>query len=349
MSVTYKAELLPQGDFFFGGEYTFAKDDTRKEASRYSARSTRYPQQSAVAGMLRKTLLIQNGNMTLHIKGEWVDSKGGRQGNDPNYKEALRIAGGKPFSYEEENDFGIIEEISPVFLTHNGIAYTTEAFDADLEPTLLNGVTMNLGSQNKQALNFQGYDPKKHTTSRLKGSDGSHLDEDELFQKVESVGIKKAYTKEEQDDSYFQKTSYKLKGESSFSFFVTLAEELSWSEAFVTLGADQSAFLLRLTKTDESFDKLFSSLFEPKKLDRVVLHSETLMDKDAYDDALFVFGKRESHRQLVDKKGKKSKRYYLLERGSVIYTDDLEALGAKLGQPHLQKAGLNHFTPLKGC
>lgn len=348
MSYKYKVELIPQSDFFFGGEYTFAKDDTcTKESSRYSAASTYFPQQSALLGMIRKTLLIQNGNLTMHIKGEWVDSKGGRNGNDKNYHEAARVAGGKPFSYEKENDFGIIEEISPLFLTHNRTAYTVNAKDANYEPQQFN-VLMSLNGKRQNALMFDGYDPKIYIQESFIGEDSSTLELDDIFQKVQSVGIKKTQNREDQDDSFFQKTSYKLKGKSSFTFFLTLSEQLSWSDAFVTLGADQSAFILKLTETKESFETTFSHLFTKKSLDRVVLHSETLLSKEAYDNALFVFGKRESYRQLKNIQGKKSKRYYLLQRGSVIYTENLDATVAALGQKHLQKAGINHFTPIKG-
>ncbi len=347
MSYRYRVELIPQSDFFFGGEQTFAKDDTRKESSRYSATSTYFPQQSAVLGMLRKTLLIQNGNMTMHIKGEWVDSRGGKGGNDRNYHEATRIAGEKAFSYESDNDFGIIEAISPLFITHNSIAYTINAQDAAYDAKRINA-TMHLGNRRQKAIYFEGYDPKKETAERLIGEDNSQLGLDALFQKVQSVGIKKTQNREEQEDSFFQKTSFKLKEKSSFTFFLTLSEKLSWSDAFVTLGADQSAFILKLSQTEESFEKTFSHLFTQKELDRVVLHSETLLTQEAYNDALFVFAKRESYRQLKNRQGKKSKRYYLLQRGSVIYTEDLDATVAALSQNHLQKAGLNHFTPIKG-
>ena len=347
MSYKYKVELIPQSDFFFGGEYTFAKDDTRKETSRYNATSTYFPQQSAILGMLRKTLLIQNGNLTMHIKGEWIDSKGGKNGNDKNYYQATKIAGERPFSYESENNFGIIEEVSPLFLTYNNTAYTVNAKDADYEIKRISA-TMNVGSKVENALMFEGYDPKKFTEDTLIGENNSQLAFNEIFEKVQSVGIKKTQNREEQDDSYFQKTSYKLKEKSSFSFFLTLSEEVSWQNAFVTLGADQSTFILKLSQTEQTFEKTFAHLFAKKALDRVVVHSETLLSEKAYTDALFIFGKRESYRQLTNTQGKKSKRYYLLQRGSVIYTKNLNATVAVLSQKHLQKAGINYFTPIQG-
>lgn len=348
MSYRYKVELIPQNDFFFGGEYTFAKDDTRiKESPRYSVTSTYFPQQSAILGMMRKTLLIQNGNLSMHIKGEWVDSKGAKNGHDKNFSEATRVAGNKPFSYENENDFGIIEEISPLFLTHNNSAYIVNAKDANYEVKQLN-VSMNLGDKRQNALIFEGYNPKKHTKESFISQNNASLAFEDVFQKVQSVGIKKTQNHEEQNDSFFQKTSYKLKGKSSFSFFLTLSEKLSWSNAFVTLGADQSAFILKLSLTEESFENTFSHLFSKKAFDRVVLHSETLLSKEVYDNLLFVFAKRESYRQLKNMHGKKSKRYYLLQRGSVLYTKDLDATTTALSQKHLQKAGINHFTPIKG-
>jgi len=338
MSHTYLVTLTSQEPFFFGGEQTFGADDTRGESSRYSASSTHFPQQTALLGMLRKMLLIKNGNMTMHLKGEWVDSRGKKSGYDENYEKALQLTGKGSFSYENKSDLGSIKEISPIFIKKGDVSYIQDAKDTNYTPNLLNGKT----------LIFEGYDAKKHEEDTFLGTNNSSLTYDDIFQESTTVGIKKAKDGETNDDGFFQKMSYILKDKVVFAFYLTMTQELSFTDAYVTLGADQSSFKLTLTQTDESFSKTFSPLFKAKTLHRVVLHSETLLKKEYEDLALFILGKRSSYRQLSNKDGKKSKRYYLLERGSVIYTKDLEKLTVALSQPHLQRVGINHFTSIKG-
>jgi len=338
MSYTYLVTLTPQDSFFFGGEQTFGADETRKENSRYSASSTYFPQQTALLGMVRKMLLIQNGNMTMHLKGEWVDSKGKKHTNDENYFNALKIAGKGSFSYENECDLGSIKEISPIFLKKGSVAYIKNAKDANYIPKMINNAI----------LIFEGFDAKKYNEDKFIGTNNTSLTYDDIFKEVTTVGIKKAQDGETNDDSFFQKKSYILKDKAEFAFYLTLSKEASFEDAYVSLGADQSSFQLKMIKTDESFKKKFAHLFQAKKLDRVILHSETLLKKEHENLLFFILGKRNSYRLLNNKDGKKSKRYYLLESGSVLYTKDLEKLTVALSQPHLQKVGINNFTPLKG-
>jgi hypothetical protein len=121
----------------------------------------------------------------------------------------------------------------------------------------------------------------------------------------------------------------------------------------VTLGADQSSFVLDIKPFDSSFNQLFSDCFDTKEIDRVILTSETLINQEVQDLALFILGKRKNFRFLkgeknAPSKGRKSKRYFLLERGSVLYTSDLGQLSSALSQTHLQRVGINHFITIKG-
>jgi CRISPR-associated protein Cmr3 len=346
MSQIYLVTLTPQEAFFFGGEQTFGKDDSRKDGSRYSAISTHFAQQTALLGMLRKTLLIQNKNLTLHLRGEWVDSKG-KNSQDSNYDEARRVAGSAAFSYDTETDLGIIETISPMFIQKKDISYVVDAKDKTYQPKIASTIMMLNGSM-KDTFILNGFDAKEHKEDAFIGTDKSVLQFDDVFKEVQSVGIKKTEQQEENEDGFFQKKSFILKDKATFAFYMQLSEDVDWSEAYVTLGADQSSFHMKIEKTDENFNTAFENLFEQKSIDRVIIHSETLVDETIYNSSLFVFGSRKPYRQLTNKKGKKSKRYYLLERGSVIYTKELEKLTAALAKPHLQKVGLNYFTPVEG-
>lgn len=108
----YLIKLKPLGDFFFGGENTFGKSGKVKEARKnYLVKSNCFPQQTAVLGMLRKEVLIQENLYKDNFKDYTEEDKA---------KMKLAI-GEKSFSISEDSDsveydFGKINAISPVFI-----------------------------------------------------------------------------------------------------------------------------------------------------------------------------------------------------------------------------------------
>lgn len=344
----YLVKLKPMEPFFFGGEQTFGKDDARREGARYSATSTYFPQQTALLGMLRKTLLIQNNNLTMHLKGEWIDSTKKENGGGKNYHEAVSLTGKDAFSYNKSIDLGVIKEISPLFITQGEEHFIINAKDSDYELTKIPNANI-LTSKKESAFLLKGYNTKEYKEDTFISSTDKTLSYDSVFQKVQTVGIKKSEEGASEDDAFFQKTSYMLKGDAHFSFYLDVEMKLDWKKAYVNLGADQSSFMLELEPTQEHFDNLFQDTFAKKEHSRIVLTSETLLSKEAYDLCYFVFATRQTYRQLNSKNGDKSKRYYLLERGGVLYTDRLDKLVATLSQPHLQRVGINQFIAIKGA
>jgi CRISPR-associated protein Cmr3 len=348
--------LKPLAPYFFGGEYTFSADKERKEGSRYHAVSTRFPQQSAVLGMLRKTMLIQEGLMTMHKKGEWVDAK-----ENDGWQRAKALCGTGAFSLDEPFDMGGIEQISPLFLYVGGKDYIPRALDADTTPTILEKGTMRLrDGRNARTMIFEGYDPKKPKEDMLISADGSLLAFDKVFKATESVGIKKSRDGEAKENAFFMKEGYLLDKEATFVFYAEFSQPLSWSKAAVELGADHSPFLLEAEEAKESFEEHFVATVEKKPLSRAVALSDILINESAEKAAVFILGNRISQRQIIRPKNKqgegnnkypvkKTRRYYLLERGSVLYTEDPQALENALAVKHLQRIGLNHFIITQGA
>jgi CRISPR-associated protein Cmr3 len=347
MSQKYLITLKPLEPFFFGGEYTFGADDSRSKDSRYSATSTYFPQQSALLGMLRRTLLIQEGCLTLHRKGEWVD--GSRS------SKASMVAGKGQFSYDEDYDIGKIKSLSPLFITQNKNFYIANAKDATFSPKISSTSTMLLGGCEQPNIVFEDYDPKSCSNNHFISHDGQGIKTlDDFYTDISNVGIKKSTNGEGEEDAFFQKTSFSLNNNAVFACILELEEPVGLNETIVTLGADQSSFMMGVKPFDKDFDELFKAAFGAKSLDRVVLTSETLVSSEASQDALFILGERKSYRFLKSEKnaaskGKKSKRYFLLDRGSVIYTNNMDKLVSHLSQSHLQRVGINHFIALKGA
>ena len=112
----YQINLTPLEPYLFGGDTTFGIKGDEKNSS-YLVYSRKFPQQSAILGMLKKEIMIQSGVLTKKVKGEWVDNK---------YKQqAATLVGSQKFDIflNKPQDFGTIKNISPIFLIQNGKRY----------------------------------------------------------------------------------------------------------------------------------------------------------------------------------------------------------------------------------
>ena len=356
MSYRYRMTLKPLAPFFFGREHTFGADEARNEGSRYYARSTHFPQQSALLGMLRKTMLIQAGHMTLHKKGEWVDGKKIPGRENTNHARAKALCGDGAFSYAQDFDTGTIVSLSPLFVRHGDHDCIPEPRDAQWEPRVAGDVAVMLGQERADSMIvLDGYDPKSPGDQKWVSPGGQHFTFDEIFVPLESVGIKKGQGGQTEEKGFFMKRSYVFGNETAFAAILDVSEEIEWSEAMVTLGADQSPFMLTLEAQETDYDDLFAPVVERKNLSRIVALSDMLVSSEAYQHASFVLGERFAVRHIERHKDtgyamKKSRPVYLLGRGSVLYGDDaaLAIIGQQLGASHLRKVGLNHFITVPG-
>jgi hypothetical protein len=354
MSHTYLMTLTPLGDFFFGGEHTLGADDERNEPSRYHAVSRLMPSQSVLIGALRKTMLIEAGHLTLHKRGEWVDSRGKKAGNNTNYDAAKTLVGNRPFSYTQPNDLGTIAFLSPLYLRKGDIYYTPMPFDNEFEPKTNNRAVVRMDDQEIPAMVFEGYDPKKGLPDKLWGTDGSYVDRDEFFQSVSTVGIKKSLDGKTEEKAFYLKDSYKLQSGIVFVFELHTTVPLPFEKTRIELGADRSAFILEAQSTDISPDiqKRFESIIEPKTLPRVVAHSEVILSATAAQKCTYIVGQRSRQRMIVSgKRGafKKGDPFFRYERGSVFYTQNIEELTADLDPNNLSTFGINQIITTQGA
>lgn len=345
--------LKPLSPFFFGGEQTFGADKERKEIMRYRAESTLFPQQSALLGMLRKTLLIDSGLMTLHRNGEWVDAKEYDANRRSKYDEAKKLVGSDAFSFERDFDMGAISSLSPLFIQKDGRDFTLEPIDSVAVPTKVKSRMKLSNSKTTEGIFFENYDPKVVITQKFISNDGTTKTQQEIFQEVESVGIQKSTEGETKEDKFFMKQSYQLKDNALFVAIVELSKDVELKKCIVSLGADQSPFMLTLEECDVDYLDRFSSIVKPKPIPRVVALSDMLLSKEAYEKSLFVWGSRQIQRTIERdesrySKIKKSHRYYILSRGSVIYSEDTETLKGLLDIAHLKNIGLNHYLVTQG-
>src|ERR1035437_2068708 len=96
---TFFVEIIPTGYYFFGNERTFTttqKDKYGADVSNYFAESNLYPQQTALLGMLRHSLLI----LYNRLEASDVDKS--------------EIIGDENFNVLKDSPYGIINNLSPL-------------------------------------------------------------------------------------------------------------------------------------------------------------------------------------------------------------------------------------------
>ena len=300
----YLVTLTPLEPYLFGGDITFGKYADKEEGS-YIVKSTLFPQQSAILGMLRKEIMTQAGLLTRKRKGEWVDNR----------KEAEKLVSSGKFNieYNKEQDFKPINKISPVFLLKEDKRYIKKV-DID-----------NYSYKDGKLLE---YDPKVDIYDNYISIDHEdNLKTEKIFKAVEQIGNKKGG----EENSLFKKISYSLNDGFKFAFYLDCNYALKNSIVF--LGADRSSFKMEI---QESNDKL-----EHKdKKGFITLLGDAYIKEDI--ECEFAITSEVSYRniQKTGKGFKKSDRYFLYERGSVF----LNPTKLEIDNKNLQKIGYNIYS-----
>jgi len=310
----YLITLTPLEPYLFGGDVTFGKLGDEENGT-YLVKSEKFPQQSAVLGMLRKEIMIQDGKLTRKVRGEWVDKY--------DVEAAKKLVGDEKFNLlSKEQNFGVIHSISPIFLHQNGNSFIKK---------------VDINSYEYKSGLLTGYSPKKDIYDNYIQIDNesNKLSSEKIFQEVEQIGIKVGGG----DNAFFKKTSLLLKDNFSFAFYADLDFELQ--ESIVKLGADDSKFKLSIKSTDDWLEYKDSNGY-------LTLLGDSYITVPLKDNCEFAITSEVAHRSLKNKKNikekysfEKSKRVYMYERGSVIINPTNELIENIKSQKNLTKIGYN--------
>lgn len=345
----YQITLTPVDKFFFGGDMTFQvgnneNDEFNKKYSSYIIKSSMYPQQTSLLGMLR-FLILRNGGNAVFKDGRIVDNE-----------LAKELIGKRSFSVNdnhEENQFGMIGS-----LTHVWIRKTEKGKEENLEfEPFFRELSFNKsGLYNLQGINIpeipkEEYDPKDGIKTRLTGD----IELKDVFKEDRRIGIdrdiKTGKTGEKGDHALFKQISYRFaikvenKGDNKekdnvrycFVFNAVVDDCIpleNYSGQLVTVGGDNSQFVIGISKDVRQQDVA-------KQINNAVyLLSPTYLSPEEAREAKFAITQVMPFRFLkteVDKdvsyniinKGKnkslnRSKKFELYAPGSVFYFKDKE-------------------------
>jgi CRISPR-associated protein Cmr3 len=362
---TYFIQLIPLGQFFFGGQKRSEAEATEKD---YYFRSLYFPQQTQVLGMLRQEMLMQNNLFPL---------------NKDNREPAAALIGPESFAPGNgSQDFGALREISPLFLCCNNCYYHPIPFDHGFTLVKKHGETYlhikkgdikDKGASTSAATHryipqLEDFDSKKYNPLQLLANTpgATPINYNEIFKEFEQVGIKKGQRGQVKEDAYYKQVFYRLEKGASFAFFLGLDTTWDWrgetrnlefADNIITMGGERSTFKMKVKPlTDNSGNLTVQSLyretlpaFHPHPtLHKVVLTGSAFVEPKvlslcsfAITGSVFFRNIRTHVRQTQKFSNLKQElkngpteshnpylgsRYNLLQRGSILYLENRETL-----------------------
>ena len=370
----YLITLKPMEDFFFGGEKTFgeknnqqSKNKLQQKRSSYFAFSNLYPQQTALLGLLRHVLLIQNNALPIY---DFKDK-------------ATALIGPRSFDAmsNEEQSFGAIQRIEPLMIvkdegnkrTYYRMNLDAEEWNVQFDPSS-SGVGP-FGQILNQTARIDNFDPKKGYEPRLTISDLSKDDAlSSIYKTCDQIGINKVQlTNDREDDSFFKQRTYRLENAYSFGFFASIANtyafdgqknEIVLRNDIVSFGGEQKQFYMHVEKATDHIeflsrtfmkdqDTLEGEHLKAEKVQRVVLLSDAYIDENIYAHCLFAISETQDFRTVQheftaksSKPVKSAIKMNLLKRGSILYvpSSKLDEVKNQLDKPkNFTQIGFNQY------
>ncbi len=339
----YLVRLKPIDSFFFSGQSTFRFNNGKKtkDANHY-VESEYYPQQTALLGMIKKELLIKKGWYRENRNDYAKDVGNGKLNSQSLYD----LVGKGSFNPKDVNDFGVIKQMSPLYLYNKGNLYKENPFDDGLTFNLKkNDARLYLGNKKKKGtFLLEVYDPKKGREKKLVQVNNSkgEIKFSEVFKDDLRVGIDT-----NNDEAFYKQNFLKLKESWEFAFELELSEEVfeKGYNAIVYIGSESKPFRLLLEEVGQvSFEK-------NEIKGRIELLSDSIIRSENYakieELSYLILGdfKYFKNFRVVDGTYKDSNPMLLLKKGSVVFFEENNNNKIKelLINKEFQKIGYNHI------
>lgn len=365
----YLIKLTPLDSFFFSRENKYRKKLKKDEKDKlvtvteadYFQKSTYFPQQTTLLGMLRYYVLLKNNQIPI-----------------TDVEKSKELIGNNSFNIsKEDNNFGKIKNLSAVFITdENNNFFFRNPNDLILKdnnpPAYLNKAKANFKTTlSFDMLFFEDYVEKEGLSNFLVNSEDNVLPFDfdketaknGVFIKKEKIGIKKQEKGLTQKNAFYKQTFYTLSKGYSFGLVAEI-KDMEEHSGFVFMGAEKSAFAISFEKFEgEIEDKIsLKTVNNPK----IVLLSDAYLSDYNTNDFQFAISSSKTFRflktkvkagnkyyssdPLEKKEIKRSVKYSLLERGSVFYfkdEDQMNVFANKIkGKSNFYQIGYNHYKKI---
>ena len=350
MTQTFLLTLTPEEPYFFGNENTFSFDPERGNQSSY-IKSERLPLQTSILGVLRYLLLPVKRSDYRYTAQEQARNE--------------QVVGKESFYINRENqNFGAISGISPLFLVKGQEKFVPTPFDHDT--TVKTRYTPLSDPQSVETAEgtkwyFPQFRGKDGIADSFMNAQTGHLvAPGEIFFHNSRIQLRKFGS----DRGYHKRRFVHMKQGWSIGVYVTLeldllrADPAAWetfqklfSGEAVFMGQTKSVFTARLTQEENRLPEMIA---QHLRSGVTYCLGDTFAPQDLYDNCLFAATELRDYRamrttfvhsQNTDRytgwitKGNHLHR--LLRAGSVLISAPGQNAAARLANPACRKIGMN--------
>ncbi len=322
----YHIKLTPVDTFFFGGEKHVEKDG--KLETNYFVESNMYPQQTTLLGLLRYYLLLKNP--TVFESNKIIDKR-----------KAAEIIGPSSFDYNTPPDnFGKITSIGPLYFQYNDQSYFYAPLDIEFE---MEKFQLKKVKDNKKT-DYNAKDHYNNICQYLISGSGKTVKLSDIISDVPHVGNEKAekgISKEEKENKFYKQNAKMMKHGWCFCFDAEIADGagvIDTDDFFIPFGGEKSFFKMEVKKQPPASFSLFDSFKRDTPF--ILCVSDCFVMSDILKHTSLAVNRYVSFRniqskveetkkysglsQTGDKQLSRSKRYNLLQRGSILYFEDIK-------------------------
>jgi len=276
MPYTYFVKLIPEKYFFFG-KGSKVETGSYGNNKNYFLNGLQFPQQTSVLGLMRYILLLNNKLLNTNSTNI----------NIQDIQNADSIIGEKSFDGSSQK-FGVIDELSPVFITDpsnnhfflRSKEFVTPIDDEELMPILrgsLNKFTIKNGSieysnispfqynlDNTNSKCYSYKDPFNEVFINETGGfaftkDNYNKDinskwknQSYIFSETEKIGIRKGENGQTEEEAFYKQTYLQFRNNYCFGFYITLSKDLlPESTILTTFGKEQLTWKLIIKKQEK--------------------------------------------------------------------------------------------------
>ena len=342
----YLITFRPMEPYFFGGERTFGFGRETGQKQPYYILSEKTPSQPTLFGTLRYIILAQNDTLILNT-GEKRTAE---------IERANKMVGKESFLFSKANSqitsgfgqsFGIINNISPLFLIKDNIWYVRTPYNHNpgkknlpntrYTPFVMKNIPVISGSGS-------GIYPSDYKVKEGYGGGYVSLDDlcvihdEDIFFSDAKTGINSHRTEDvsaeiKDDGSLFKKERWMLIEGFSFAIIADLSEDIKPGKLMVFMGQDKSPFCCEIKKTNEDLITKTRQAFSGKNQSDIKYALSDIMPVGGsfsgegvsyYIADTKVMRNLESNMNADNYYGrlkKSEKLYKLMKAGSVFFTD----------------------------
>lgn len=344
--MVYLVNITPLKAYMFGTDQKFiypGEKLTGKES--YYIKSNEVPEQTTILGLLRFLILKQKGI----LRSDFQYTK----------EERARMAGcigAGSFSFDakKEQDFGCIQEISPVFLMDTiGNYYIKNPFNNKEETQY---APMELKEQKIETSFGKIRLPENEEYNAKKGiaSGYYNLGNGKVYKKIFSSSVlpgNRKNNKISDDDCFFKQEMIRMKAGFSFAVFVNVTEEVLPKKDIGYMGLGKSAFMITSKiVTDNDLAKRVEDAFAGYKglwiyaLSDLYIQGEFVYDKFCIVEKKQIrnLETRYDEKNHLRKLRRSEKQFNMVQKGSVFF----KQCGLDIANENCQKIGYNKVVQL---